>query len=136
MFLHRGEAGLGWEERNGEHPRLRGATFTSKSDCRHSGSGCQRLQSGLTPAPRSPGQPCRRGSPSAKPACVHVCRLHDAWVVKNVQQHRRAEACSSCAHLSARARLWLPPFPERPAGRARAALEVLTSGFHKTTALV
>lgn len=95
---------------------------------------------GLRSAPRSlmnvPGQPCTRGSLSTKPACVHLCHLHDAWVVKNVQQRRRSKACSSCTHLSARARLSLPPLPEGPAGRLRAALEVLTSVFHKTTAVV
>lgn len=94
---------MGWDGRSGtpsicaSEERLRGATVMSGSDSRHSTSH-RREKQRLLRARLNP-QTCGERS-SAALQTRFTERVH-AWVVKNVQQHRRAEACSSGTHLSA-----------------------------------
>lgn len=100
MFLHRGEAGLGWEERNGEHPRLRGATFTSKPDCRHARSGRGRRLKGCSLG--SPQLPDLRGSPAPSlRACTCVVYTTRGWLkmYSSTDALRRAAAAHICLHV-------------------------------------
>lgn len=108
MFLHRGEAGLRREERDAEHPRLRGATFTSKSDSKaavraHSSSQVSRA------GPADAAHPAP--SPRACTCAVYTTR-------GRLQMHsgtdalRRAAAAHICQHvLASRFHLFLEGRP-------------------------